>query len=61
MAVDFRFLWNLRGSDGVTPPGGIDAPWQDRNNPYWVAAMSEFITAGLDLAKNVSQVHGTAA
>lgn len=31
-------------------------PWWDRNNPNWEA--SEIITVGLDLAKNVFQVHG---
>lgn len=40
------------------PPGGIDVPRLDRNNPYREAVMSEIVTVGLDLAKNVFQVHG---
>jgi len=33
-------------------------PWWDRHNPYWEAVTSEITTIGLDLAKNVFQLHG---
>ncbi len=52
-----QLIRSASGFDAVTaPPDGIDVPRWDRNNPYWEAVMSEIITVGLDLAKNVFQV-----
>ncbi len=57
-----RPVFLLRGFDAVTaPPDGIDVPGWDRNNLFWEAVMSEITTVGLDLAKNVFQVHGADA
>lgn len=44
--------------DDVAAPDGIAVPRWDRNNPFWEAVMSEIFTIGLDLTKNVFQVHG---
>ncbi|CUH39928.1 hypothetical protein JSE7799_02656 [Jannaschia seosinensis] len=49
------------GFDAVTAPDGINVPRWNRNNPFSEAVMSEITTVGLDLAKNVFQVHGADA
>jgi hypothetical protein len=47
-----------KGSDDVTDPDGIGVPKWVCNDPQRRAVMSEITTVGLDLAKNVFQVHG---
>ncbi len=42
----------------TAPPDGIDVPRWVCNDPQRRAVMSEIITVGLDLAKNVFQGHG---
>ena len=46
------------GIDDVTAPDGISVPRWVCNDPQKRTVMSEIITVGLDLAKNVFQVHG---
>jgi transposase len=48
----------LMGSDDVTAPDDIYVPRWVCEDPQRGAVMSEIITVGLDLAKNVFQVHG---
>ena len=43
------------------PPDGIDLPRLDCEDPQRRTVMSEIITVGLDLAKNVFQAHGADA
>jgi len=46
------------GHDDVTAPDGIDVPIWVKNDTQRRAVMSEIVTFGLDLAKNVLRVHG---
>lgn len=48
----------VHGFDDVTAPDGIDVPRWVCDDPQRRTVMSEIITVGLDLAKNVFQVHG---
>ncbi len=45
--------------DYMTGHDGIDGPSWVRNDPQRRAALSEIATIGLDLAKDVCQVHRT--
>lgn len=49
------------GSDDVTAPDGICVPRWVCEDPQRGAVMSEIITVGFDLAKNVFQLHGADA
>src|SRR6056297_1772719 len=48
----------LSGVADVTAPDGISVPRWVCNDPHRRAVMAEITTVGLDLAKNVFQVHG---
>jgi hypothetical protein len=48
----------LKGSHDVTSPDGIAVPRWVCEDPQRKAVVSDITTVGLDLAKNVFQVHG---
>lgn len=50
-----------KGVDDVTAPDGIEVPRWVCEDPRRRTVMSEIITVGLDLAKNVFQAHGADA
>jgi hypothetical protein len=60
-SIRSRAMRRDKGIDDVTAPDGINVRRWVCDDPQRRAVMSEIITVGLDLAKNVFQVHGADA